>query len=355
MEIGKATPHWLTDAQAVELLIYQIRHGLHHDWSYEIWLEVCSQIPHPTPDAQLDRKFTIVSELLASLSKDDTARSIIISDLGSLFDIDSPLEREGVIALISPYEKDPENAPASAFAAALYDIMARLRDGEKVNIDARLEGIEHSAKELYKLRHKLEAEILSQNKKGLEALLASLDESTMSQSTILPYILQAHEILGKEISPKLQALLKKVRDSLLVFSVATGDVGAVYQTLNATKILGDARTLPEKWFEEFSNRCRRTRQVMMAKAYLSEQLEDWKTLEVVSEQGITDYPTYYDFYRFHGITMAKKGDLSRALQSLKTYCRYSKNELDYPAAKALLVEIEAASSPSRDLPADPEE
>lgn len=355
IELGTTPPNWLTDAQSREVLLYQIRHGLHHNWSHTIWLELCDQIPHPTPDDMLDRKFAIVAELLASLPKDDAARAVIISDLGGLFDIDSPPERQRVKELIAAYGTDPKNAPASAFATAIYGILAEQREGRAVDADTWLKGIDHPGRETYLIRHHLEDGIRSGNKELLTDILNSLDdEEDLSESVLLPLICQAHNTLEGAIPSELVAALGKVRDSLLVYSVATGDVGAIYQALQATRILGDVRSLPDGWFEEFSTRCRRKRQLIMSESHLAEQLEDWASLKKLSQQGIADYPTYYDFYRFHGIAMAEHGNTEQAIQSLQTYCRYSKNELEYPPAKVLLEKLKASRNGSSTPAPEPE-
>jgi hypothetical protein len=345
IEPNAGVPNWLTDAQVRELLLYKIRQGLHHNWSYTTWLELSEQIPHPTPDEMLDRKFAIIAELLASLDKDDVERAGVISDLAGLFDIDSPPERERVKRLIAPYGSDARTAPASAFAVAAYSALCELRDGQDVDWEAVFSGIEHPGLVTYRLRHQLEKGIKAQDNTLLVETLSEVQTiENLSDSVLLPLVCEAHEIVEGVIPSELGLQLKRVRDMLLVYATATGDVSALYQTLHATRILGDIRTLPNGWFEEFSQRCRRARQLIMSEAHLAEQLEDWSRLGKLSEQGITEYPTYYDFYRFHGLAMAEQGKTERAIRSLQTYCRFSKNELEYPAALALLEKLEADTS-----------
>ena len=340
---GDVPPNWLSDSEARDFLVHQIRQGLHHNWQFDAWLALCDQIPHPTPAADLDHKFAIIEALLESLSKDDGARAGVVGDLASLFDIDSPEERNRVLALIRPLAKDKsKKSAATRFSVGLYEISAKLRDGEVLDIPAEFESLKHPSKRFFEVHNQLEQAIKLDRKDDLREILAGLAENELADPSLLTLIHHARTVLGEEPGSTLEENLRKNRDSYLVHAAATGEPSAVYRVISATKALGDVRHLPEGWYEQFTTHCRRHRQLVMTGAYLAELEEDWPKLEQLGAEGIEHFPTYYDFYRFHGMALAERGENAGAIKALETYCKYSRNELQYPEAQALLDRLKAA-------------
>jgi len=338
LDVSDTPPDWISDAEVVEWLIYQVRSGIHHNWNFEIWLELCHQIPHPTPADQLDRKFHIVRTLLETLEKDED-RGDVINELGSLFDIDDQEERRRVIELIEPFGADPKQSPACAFAVALYHVAADMRDGKEVDAVTAFRGLKDDSKRFFEIRYALDQAIKKGDRNAIKEVLDSMDDDELNSSEYSRQIYLANEVMGVESTPELLDQIRSDRDAMILYAAAAGSPSAAYRALDATRALGDVDALPDGWFEAFLENCKRTRQRAMTASMKAELEQDWEGLIKASDDGIKHFSTYYDFYRFRGLGMAKLGRTEEAIEALEIYCRYSANELEYPEMLELLNEL----------------
>ena len=67
--------------------------------------------------------------------------------------------------------------------------------------------------------------------------------------------------------------------------------------------------------------------------------QDWPRLLQLAESTLALQPTNYRYYWYKGLALARLGRKSEAKEALAIYTKYSRDEIEYPEAQALLDEL----------------
>ena len=115
---------------------------------------------------------------------------------------------------------------------------------------------------------------------------------------------------------------------------------------NDMEALGTSKDIPEAFSTFADTHVTRQRQLLsykLMKAYLD---KDWNAAVAAGASFKQQYPTYYTVYWFLGRSLAELGKKDDAIKALTIYCQYSKDELWYPDAPALLAKLSGTTTTS---------
>jgi len=117
------------------------------------------------------------------------------------------------------------------------------------------------------------------------------------------------------------------------------DFSSIRLAYDTAKRLDAPELLPERWLEYLDQQIQSERDRYSLRIIDAEFREDWQALAKWSTKAVTQYPTYYNYYRPHGVALDKLGRKGEAIRSLETYIRYSRDEIQWHDANQLLGEL----------------
>jgi tetratricopeptide (TPR) repeat protein len=279
---------------------------------------------------------------LDGAAEDDFKATLVLYGTGVL-DIDNPDVRQKYFDLLQPY-RDPVKFPHTAENIRLYDALVGLRTGKAVNLETDLAGFTSAYNTEQASHLKIRALLQAGDKARLTTTLNALSADQLMAPLVLPYSLPALEAAGMKDEAALarDTLTRKLHQDVLGiwFSLDGEAIEDLGETMNA---LGSTQDVPSE-FSSFADshivRQRNLLSYQLFKAYLE---KDWTATAAVGTKYTQAYPDEYTAYWFLGRSLAELGKKDDAVKALTVYCQYSKDELWYPEAKALLAKL--AGSP----------
>ena len=329
----------LTEDDANQYRLYLIK--THQEpINLNFWFDFMRDQKHTDAGYQLN--LSLLKAGLDHATEDESRALLVLFGEGSL-DIDIPALRKSFLDLLQPY-RDPVKFPLTSENIRMYDDEIALRTGATLNLDSDLGGFT-SDYDASKANHlKIRALLQTGDTERLKSLLNALSADQLTSPALLSVAVPALEAVGMtdEASLARDTLTQSLHHDVLRvwFNVDGSDLQTVGQTMTG---LGSTQDVPP----EFSNfvqshiaRQRDSLNYQLFKAYLD---KDWQTTANVGARYTHDYSDEYTAYWFLGRSLSELGKKDDAVKALTVYCRYSKDELWYPDAKALLAKLGGTS------------
>lgn len=269
----------------------------------------------------------------------DTVRSQLIGAFANSVDLDEP-DIRAVLARVIDHEIDPVHDPAAYLANRRLEIRIARRLGRLADLTGASAAV--SGDETFVLRQLSRLRLYTQSRSlpEIRQIVDSLKTDVLVAPGNLWAVLPALETLGDR--DELVVVREVARAELrrqIVESWARHDDIACAQAVSLAEILHDPTLLPAAWVSELStspgNPYNRQELVVVDASLRA----DWPTVAKVAATLIRGYPTYYHTYWYLGLASAKLGHKKEAVEALRTYVRYAKDELQYPEANELLSKL----------------
>ena len=107
--------------------------------------------------------------------------------------------------------------------------------------------------------------------------------------------------------------------------------------------LGSTRDVPVEFSSYVQSHIARQQDSLIYQLYKAYLDHDWPTTAAVGTKYTQAYADEYMAYWFLGRSLSELGKKDDAVKALNVYCRYSKDELWHPDAKALLTKLGGAA------------
>ncbi len=329
----------LSDEEATRFRLYLIK--THQEpIDLEFWAEFMRELPHDA--TRYDLVLSLLKAGLASTTEDYLKSSLVFYGSDAI-DLDEPALRQRLLDIVKPC-RDPVAFPQTAEYIRLLDATLALRLGNPINLEADLSGYSSADNASLANRAKIRAYLQAGNRAKLKTTLSALPADQMMSSMLAEEILPALQAAGMKDEAALthDALAHSLYlDVLKTWFAPEGDnLDSVETDLYGLNTTQDIPASFSSFIETRVLRPRPRLRYQLSKAYVE---KDWAAAVSAGNAYIQAYPAYYPAYWFLGRSLAELGKKEEAVKALTVYCRYSRDEVSYPEAKALLAKLTGAA------------
>lgn len=336
----------LGQAETLEACLHLIAHHAFDVESFGFW-RTClrSLTPRETQDGT-------IAELVAAAVKaapNDEIRAAILEELSSAVDLDDEPLRTRVAEIVAPY-RDAAAHPLTAVRCRYFDWAEALRLGDLDRAENLLAGWPPNDANGHFVRRLGPLRIAMQRQSGaaVRQIVSSMTTDTLLDPYALHLSLPAFELL--EMREEVEAARHIARRSMqreLVEAWATHADSAVMIALELMRVGKLGAELPPGWSEDLGTSLANPLTRYALRTQIAFEKQDWLAVEEAAATLNRDYPTHYRYYWHRGFAAYQRNDLDGARSALEVYCRYAKNEAEYPAALAILRELSARVAEAR--------
>jgi hypothetical protein len=324
----------LTEKEAFTLLLNRATGAGALETEPEFWLSLAELMPRG--EGQLAFSFRLVEILLIS-TVPDLEKSYAILTTPSIIDTDDP---ELLSRLLKLFDKH-RNITAEPYTHAAMRIVATqsrdLRKGIEINLDAAWQGLNHPSLSRILIATRLNALMARREKAKLQQALRAIPEATLLSENLVDISWPALIMAGMENEVRLASdVAGRMLPGIIAGAARKLDFNSIRLAYDTAKRLGKPQLIPERWFQCLDNQIQSERDRYSLRIIDAEFRGDWQALEKWSTKAVTEYPTYYNYYRPHGVALNKLGRIKEAVRSLETYTRYSRDEIQWHDANQLL-------------------
>jgi len=335
----------LTQNEVREGLLTVIRDRLPYGGHpLQVFLDYGEALTFNPADSALRLKLFDTAQKLATRDEDRSYAALFTS----VVDFDDPAVAKHGWTALAPARAG--EFPKAAGFIQYYDTLMKWRTGAAVN-PATAFG-PPDAKDLapFKLRFMLDYYLQHGDKAGLQKLIDARPEDDFLQAPVVASYLRAARLLGRDDAVKhaTEAARLELAKSVAQ-SWAQPDMETATPVFELAKALNEPQAYPRAWFAAVINTVRNedSRDLLNMD---DDQLQlDWAGVLQASDSYLQRNPTSYDAYWRKAEALINLGRRAEAVEPLRIYVKYSKNEDEYPGAVELLKKIEAetASAPAQ--------
>jgi hypothetical protein len=268
----------------------------------------------------------------------------------SVVDFDDPAVAKRGWTALAP-SRAAEFPKASGFIA-YYEGLMKWRSGQAFDPVKEFGPLDAKTLDPFKLRLALDYYLQHGDKAALQKLIDGRPEQDFLQSPVIAGYVQALRLLGREEAGQhaaAAARLELAKD--VVVSWSNPDVEAAAPVFEIAKALNDPQAYPHAWASSVIGAVRNENARDLLNMEDGQLQKDWSTVLNAATSYLQRNPTSYDAYWRKAEALINLGRKAEALEPLRIYSKYSKNELDYPAAVELLKQIEAEPAGKSAAPA----
>jgi hypothetical protein len=271
----------------------------------------------------------------------DEMRGDLFREFTNGLDLDNPLIREQMHRVFIR-EIDPKLHPAAFLLLRLYEASVANRLGELNEVETALAGVTDPSAPFFQQAMNFEIYTRRGNLSEIKRALGRMKTEFLLSPGMLGTSISAFSQLGlaDELSVARDSARIEARKSVAQ-AWASRERSAVTRALRLAEKLADPSLVPEAWEHDMVGGLPDPFLRQSVTIYCAQLHNDWKQVELTGRQINRDAPTHYHYYWLHGLASAKLGHKPEAVEALRTYTRYSKDEEEYPRAMQLLKELEA--------------
>lgn len=301
--------------------------------SFEFWSNFIQSLHHDPAT----RAFALeLIEVAVKAAPDDETRADALDELFYTVDHDDPETLAALRAIVAPYA-DPNAHPLSARYLRTQNARLSIRLGEDVDFESTLRLLNAPEDGFIRNLIALKRHLQRDDAASLKRTLRALNADTLLSPGLLYLTTPALAKAGLKTEHKLarESAEKELRSAILT-AWATAAPRSVDRALDLAEMFGRPNPFPAGWVRSVSERCPNPlygRHALIIDAWLR---SDWPTAAREAEAMLRDYPTYHRFQWYAGAALQRAGKIKEARPHLETYVRYAKDEIEYPAARALL-------------------
>ncbi len=172
---------------------------------------------------------------------------------------------------------------------------------------------------------------------ALKRTLRTLNDEMLLNPGLLHLTVPALARAGLKTEHKLAlGIAEKELRSAILAAWVTPSTQAVDRALDLAEMLKSADPFPAGWVASVAERCTHPMyrgRVRIADAWLR---ADWTTAAREARAVLNDYPAYHRFQWYAGPALHRAGKVDESRPHLETYVKYANDEIEHPAAVALL-------------------
>lgn len=303
----------------------------------EFWLNIAELMPRGK--VQVTFSFHLV-EILLDSTVPDLEKSYAILATPSVIDTDDPELLARLLELFAKHRDIPAE-PYTHAAMRIVETQSRdLRQGIDINLDKAWQDLNHPSLSRILTTTKLNLLMARREKTKLQQALLALPEKDLFSAALVDISWPALIMAGMENKARQAGDVAISMFPAVIASAARNlDFNSIRLAYDTAKRLDTPELLPEHWLEYLDQQIQSERDRYSLRIIDAEFREDWQALAKWSTKAVTQYPTYYNYYRPHGVALNKLGRKREAIRSLETYIRYSRDEIQWHDANQLLGEL----------------
>jgi hypothetical protein len=275
-------------------------------------------------------------EIALQAAPDDETRAEVLDALFYTVDHDEPEALARLRTIVAPYA-DPIAHPLSARYLTVQNARLAVRFGEVTDFEATVRTLDAPEDSFIRTIITLRRHLQRNDVAGLKRTLRALDAETLLYSRLVFLTAPALAKAGLTTESRLarETAEKELRLAILSAWV-TAEPWAVDRALDLAEMLGRPDPFPAGWVKSVSERCSNPMYRGHARIMDAWLRSDWTTAAREAKAVLRDYPTYHRFQWYAGAALHRAGKTVEARPHLEAYVRYAKDEIEYPAAQALL-------------------
>ena len=328
--------HILDPNVTLRYCLYLVKDRQFDRSNLRLW-EVLSRAMKTSPEKQ-DLMLKILRQALAE-AKDDSVRSDVAELAMSLVDCDEADVRQQLKVLFAPY-RQAFQTPLTYAQIRMNEIIIALRTGQPVDLEGGFEGLEHPRVRSNRIHYSMRHWVQSGNRTALQQMIEGMNPQELLSPRFLVDSVRAFETAGMSTEARLarDAARRELKRTVVASWALSSDLG-VTNALDLAEMLNDADALPRGWIIEMSKEIgdpALRHRLLRTDAWLAKR---WEEVVNQSDELIRLHPDYYGFYWYKGAALCRLGRETEAIAPLSKYVEYSKDELSYPEAVALLKRI----------------
>ena len=280
--------------------------------------------------------FALMDTMLAA-ELPDLEKSYAVFAAPSVIDTDAPELFERLLALFNKH-RDPDGEPFTHAAMRVVEVQSRdLRQGLETDLDSEWRGLDHPALSDILLPAKLRHLMARRQVTKLRSALELLPATRLLDPDFVDVTWPALRMAGLEDEAELaqEAILEELPKSIAgaARTLNFGLINTVYETAQA---LGKPELLPQGWFDYIDSKVLSERDRYSLRILEADLKGNWEEMAKWATRAVEEFPTYYNYYRPQGVALHHLDKTEEAIAALEVYTKYSKDEVEWKDAMALL-------------------
>ena len=314
----------LTEQQGFALLLERARSKTILENDPQFWMDFAELMPRG--NSQVEFSFFLIESLLKSTVR-DLEKSYALFSAPSIIDTDNPQLLNRLLTIFNE-NRDAAGQPNSYASMKIVETQSRdLRQGKSINLDSAWDKLDHPAMDRILTTSKLNQFMARRNHEGLLQQLKSMSDENLFSPTLIDVTWPALIMSGlKHKATQAGTNARTLTPSLISTAARKLDFYSIRLVYSVAKILKSPDLIPENWIACLDQQIRSERDRYNLRIMDAEFRGDWKEVLKWSTKAVTEYPTYYNYYRPHGIALNKTGKIKDAIRSLEVYTKYSHDE-----------------------------
>ena len=324
----------LTEKDAFGLLLKRALSDTTIENSPRFWFDLAELMPRN--QNQVRFSFQLIENLMRS-NIPDLEKSFSLFSSPSIIDTDDEGLRDRLFKIFDNH-RNKDKEPFSYAATIITETQSGdIRLGKPVNIDEAWSELKHPVLENILIPTKLGLLMANQNIEKLkEALLEISDDQLLSVDLI---DISWPALIMSGFTDKVNKA-NKIAKEFTAQSTAKAarylDFQSIRFIYDSAKRLNDKSVISEGWFNYLDSQIISERDRYSLQIINAEYEDNWEELAKWSGKAVTEYPTYYNYYRPRGYALAKLGRTQEAIAALNIYIKFSKDEVHWKDAVILL-------------------
>ncbi len=323
----------LSEADATTVRETWLRDGLMPRHSITFWADLLDDLP--TGKQSRDLGLAMLTLALEKAPDEETRVGFVVTCLQYL-DIDDADTRVELAKVLQPYRALPDQ-PLLGEAIRVTEARIKLRTEDVPDALPLLRDFKDPRFQMGIRRRLLPALMARQDTGALRQYMdaAPMDELLEGRSSVLVW--RAYLALGQKDEAELTA--ETVRDNVynaILRSWVDPADRDVWTPLYLAESLGEPQLIPAGYVNDLSQRIKqpaRRLQLLCQDAVLRKA---WDDCARFAEEACRLYPTHYDFFRELGLALGHLGRKEEAVRALRTYLKYTHNDVDALTAREML-------------------
>ncbi len=341
---------WLEEGAVRQVRLYQIKMRDYDPASFTVWRSFLRSLP--VNDASRKLALDVIGAALAH-APGDSERASAAAFGASVIDVDDAVQRNGFAELVRPYRK-AEEFPVAFGEIRLNELFTALRTGEPVDFEFDFAHLHRPGAAGIANRAKLRHYIQTRDAAALRKIVEAIGPDELLSDRLLDLSLRAFAITG--MNDELELARDTAKKSLYQAVLQSWHTVRSYDIADANELaelLGDVPGLPDAWFHDTAARTTSRLGNETICAGWSSLHQDWPRLLQIADEALANFPTHYHFHWFRALSLYHLDRKPEALEPLRAFVRYSKDETEYPKAMEMLKELEGEGTPEA-KPAPPQ-
>jgi len=333
---------WLEEGTVRQVRLYQIKNRDYEPADFTIWRSFLRSLP--ASDASRKLGLDMIAAALEHAPGDSERASAIAFGAG-VIDVDDAGQRNGFIELVRPYRK-AEEFPVTFGEIRLNELFTALRTGEPVDLEFDFAHLHRPGAAGMANRTKLRHYVQTRDAAALRKMVETIGPDELLSDRLLDLSLRAFAITG--MNDELELARDTAKKSMYQAVLQSWHTVRSYDIADANELaelLGDVPGLPEAWFHDTAARTTSRLGSETICAGWSCLHQEWPRLLQISDEALANFPTHYHFHWFRALALYHLDRKPEAIEPLRIFVRYSKDEAEYPKAMEMLKELEGGGTP----------